>query len=87
MRVAFTSDLHVEHHPEVVALVAQRVEALAPDVFVLAGDISHDLAVVEETLRAFAGRRTLFVPGNHELWAGDSRVRYLDELAAWEPAS
>jgi 3',5'-cyclic AMP phosphodiesterase CpdA len=80
VRVAFTSDLHVEHHPEVVTLVAQRVETLAPDVFVLAGDISHDLAVVEETLRAVAGRRTLFVPGNHELWAADSRVRYLDEL-------
>jgi predicted phosphohydrolase len=81
LRVAFTSDLHVEHHPDVIQLVAQRVESLAPDVFVLAGDVSHDLAVVEDTLRAVAGQKTLFVPGNHELWAKDSRVRYLDELA------
>src|SRR5690349_9886749 len=81
MRVAYTSDLHVEHHPEVVRLVAQRVEQLGPDVLVLAGDISHELSVVEDTLRPFAGRKTLFVPGNHELWAKDSEVRYLEELA------
>jgi Calcineurin-like phosphoesterase len=81
VRVAYTSDLHVEHHPEVVGLVAQRVEQLGADVLVLAGDISHDLAVVEDTLRPFAGRQTLFVPGNHELWAKDSEIRYLEELA------
>ncbi|HJZ89086.1 MAG TPA: metallophosphoesterase [Polyangia bacterium] len=95
MRVAFTSDLHVEHHPDVTRLLVRRLEALAPDILIVAGDISDDLLVVESTLRALrpqAARRGLFVPGNHELWTrGDgtsgaahtvsSRERYLDALA------
>jgi 3',5'-cyclic AMP phosphodiesterase CpdA len=83
MRVALTSDLHVEHHPEVIPLAAARVRALAPDVLVVAGDVSHDLVTLESALAALkrAAPRLVFVPGNHDLWCGragapSSRERY-----------
>ena len=83
VRLALTSDLHVEHHPDVIPLVAARVAALAPDVLVVAGDLSHDLATLESALTALArsAPRLVFVPGNHDLWCGrggvpSSRERY-----------
>lgn len=82
MRLALTSDLHVEHHPEVVTLIAERVRALAPDVLVVAGDVTPHLATLEAALRelARASPRLLFVPGNHDLWmlpgTPSSRERY-----------
>jgi calcineurin-like phosphoesterase family protein len=88
--VAFISDLHVDHHPEVVELVAERAAAADVTALIVGGDISPSLQRLEETLvrlRA-AGPRVLFVPGNHDLWSGgdggagssgtpDSRERYL----------
>ncbi len=88
LRIALTSDLHVEHHPEVIALAAARLAELAPDVAVVAGDLSHDPRTVEDALARLARAvpALAFVPGNHDLWcardAGDSRTRYLDELPA-----
>jgi len=85
VRLALTSDLHVEHHPEVVDLVAERMRELAPDVAVVAGDVSHDVATLEDALRRIARAvpALAFVPGNHDLWCSDgenSRARYLDRL-------
>jgi hypothetical protein len=87
VRVAFTSDLHTDHHPELVDLIAARV-AGAADVLVVAGDVSPALvrlARVLERLRA-AVPRVVFVPGNHDLWSTpgtpDSRARYLEIFPA-----
>jgi 3',5'-cyclic AMP phosphodiesterase CpdA len=89
MRVVLTSDLHVDHHPEVVPLVAARVRELAPDVLVVAGDVSAAPAHVEAALRALrpsARRAAVYVPGNHDLWSTPdgptSRARYEDVLPA-----
>jgi hypothetical protein len=76
LRIAFTSDLHVEYHLEVVGHVARRVSELAPDVLVLAGDVCPDLSLLERSLRIL--KRSLrgpllYVPGNHELWCGGSQ--------------
>jgi len=83
MRLALTSDLHVDHHPDVVPLVAERVRELAADVLIVAGDVSVDLDHLEDALSALArsAPHTVFVPGNHDLWmrAGEqasSRARY-----------
>jgi 3',5'-cyclic AMP phosphodiesterase CpdA len=89
LRVAFTSDLHVDHEPRVIELLGRRLDELAADVLIVAGDVSHDLARLASSLRELrphAGRRALFVPGNHELWVspretGSSRDRYDDSLA------
>jgi len=87
-RIAFTSDLHVDHHPEVVDLVAARARELAADVLIVAGDVSPSddrLADALRTLRAGAPR-VAFVAGNHDLWCRedgpDSRTRYLEVIPA-----
>jgi hypothetical protein len=83
VRVAFTSDLHIDHHPDLVELIAARV-AGAADVVVVAGDVSPKLAKLADALRRLraAGPVVVFVPGNHDLWCGpgtpDSRSRYFD---------
>jgi Icc-related predicted phosphoesterase len=88
MRLALTSDLHVEHHPEVVALIVERVRAIAPDVLVIAGDVSSQLATLEAALAELrrAAPRLVFVPGNHDLWmlsgTPSSRARYEHEIPA-----
>lgn len=89
MRLAFTSDLHVDHHPEVVDRIACAVRAARADLLVIAGDICARLAAVEAALArlADAAPQVAFVPGNHDLWCddegpGDSRDRYLDLLPA-----
>jgi Icc-related predicted phosphoesterase len=79
--IAFTSDLHVDHHPEVVDLVAERAAGAAA--LVVAGDVSarpHVVAATLERLRR-AVPRVAFVPGNHDLWGTDARARYVEELA------
>ena len=91
MRIALTSDLHVDHHPEVVALVAERVRRLEPDVLVVAGDVSSAVDHVEAALAGLraSAPHAVFVPGNHDLWctpnvAGtpNSRARYEEVLPA-----
>ena len=88
MRLVLTSDLHVDHHPEVVTLVAERVRALGPDVLVVAGDVSSQLETLEAALAALRATapRLLFVPGNHDLWtlpgAPSSRERYERDIPA-----
>jgi Icc-related predicted phosphoesterase len=82
VRLVLTSDLHVDHHPEVVGLAAERVRSLDADVLVVAGDVSADPARLEATLSSLrqAAPRLVFVPGNHDLWVGpdgaSSRERY-----------
>jgi len=86
MRIVLTSDLHIDHHPEVVPLVAERVRELDAEVLVVAGDVSSAPDHVEAALRALrpSARHAVYVPGNHDLWmtAGGptSRVRYEEVL-------
>ncbi len=88
MRLVLTSDLHVDHHPEVISLVAERVRSLEPDVLVVAGDLSSSLDHLEQALAGLraAAPRALFVPGNHDLWClpdgPSSRERYQTLLPA-----
>ena len=88
MRIGLTSDLHVEHHPEVVPLIAARARALAVDVLIVAGDVSSNLATLEAALVALrpSAPRLVFVPGNHDLWmlkdTPTSRARYEREIPA-----
>lgn len=94
--MAFTSDLHADHHDEVIDLVVARAREQAADVLVVAGDLSHDLGTLEGSLRRLrAGAPDVaFLAGNHDLWCGsrearasadhghgpDSRQRYLEAI-------
>jgi Icc-related predicted phosphoesterase len=86
MRIALTSDLHVEHHPEVVALIGERVRGLRPDVLIVAGDVSSHLTTLHLVLAELrrAAPHLVFVPGNHDLWmlpgGPSSRARYEDAI-------
>jgi hypothetical protein len=85
-RLVFTSDLHIEHHPEVVLLVAERARALGADLLVIAGDVGGRDGALGQALAVLgqAAPKVAFVPGNHDLWtrgdAPDSRQRYLEVL-------
>jgi len=82
MRLAITSDLHVDHHAEAATLLAAAITRLEADVLVVAGDLTADGALLERTLATLrpSAREAVFVPGNHDLWCKrgepDSRERY-----------
>jgi predicted phosphodiesterase len=73
MRIAFTSDVHTDHHAANRLVWQEMVTLLpdvAPDVFVCCGDIAAEEKQFGITLMALE-RVTcpkLFVPGNHDVW-------------------
>lgn len=74
MRIAWSSDLHVdvsERNAELVAHLAARVAELAADAFVIAGDVAETASEVQRTLQSLAHLPCprLYVPGNHDLFA------------------
>lgn len=73
MRIAFTSDLHVDisqRNWELVPYLSEVLKMVDPDAFVIAGDISPELGDLEYALDCFSGLRCpkLFVPGNQDIW-------------------
>ena len=73
IKVALTSDLHVDYSAENRALVPRLVEAVlreAPDVLIIAGDLSSKLDDFGWTLQQFARipSKKLVVAGNHDIW-------------------
>lgn len=84
MNIAFTSDLHIDHHPEVIEHIARQSVAARVDVLILAGDVSSEIETLARVLAYFRAHvpRVVYVPGNHDLWSlngtPDSRTRYLE---------
>ncbi|MDF1537601.1 MAG: metallophosphoesterase [Candidatus Thorarchaeota archaeon] len=73
MRIAAISDLHIRpdgSDDDFLTAIRQRLEVISPDVFVIAGDISDNIAVVEKTLSAIklSNAENLYVAGNHDIW-------------------
>lgn len=73
MRVAFTSDLHVDisqRNWELVPYLNEVLKIVEPDVFIIAGDVSPQLGDIEYALDCFSGLRCLklFIPGNQDIW-------------------
>jgi predicted phosphohydrolase len=73
LRIAYTSDLHVDisqHNRELVPYLAEVLKIIDPDVFVVAGDVSPELGDLEYTLECFSALQCLklFVPGNQDIW-------------------
>jgi len=81
MRLAVTADLHWGHTrvgDAATRALAGQVEAAAPDVFAIGGDVGEDRCW-DECLDLFAGLSCprLVVPGNHDLWTRDPLVSSL----------
>ena len=70
MRLAFTSDLHAEHHVEVIDHITRRAVETGVDVLIVAGDVTPSLAELRRVLAHMRAHvpRVAFVPGNHDLW-------------------
>ena len=94
MRVAFTSDIHVDISREnhlLVDLMVEHLQVETPDVFILCGDISPSSEQFAETLARFrpVSCKKLMVPGNHDVWVDsknklkkgiDSTIKYTQIL-------
>lgn len=77
VRLAFTSDIHVDMNgPDVLDLLAARVRATAPDVLVVAGDVATGAATWMRTLLALKAEvpELLVVAGNHDVWSAPAAV-------------
>lgn len=70
MRVFAISDVHTDFPENLQLLAGLSTHAYRDDALILAGDVSHDAAVLRATLSLFLERfrYVFFVPGNHELW-------------------
>ena len=72
MKIAAISDLHVlpDGDRELLESIKQRVAEIAPDVFVIAGDISDRLDILSDSLsQLYVDSCTnLYVAGNHDIW-------------------
>ena len=78
MRIAAISDIHIRSEAkdaELIEAISQRVDEIDPDVFVIAGDISHELDILQETLLQLKRDDTacLYVAGNHDIWFEEER--------------
>jgi len=73
LKVAYTSDLHVDittNNQTLCRYIFEYVKRLQPDVFVMAGDLANSLTSLADTLKLFSELPCLkvMVPGNHDLW-------------------
>jgi len=79
MRIAYTSDIHVDisdANTAILPCLRRAVEALDPDAFVVAGDIANSLDAMRYALSAFRPLDCpkFLVPGNHDLWLPSKRA-------------
>ncbi len=93
MKIAFTSDLHVDvtqRNRELLRYLVEELSIIEPDVFIVAGDVSPGLSELEIALKAFSSLscEKLFVAGNHDVWSlpspetqkRDTKVKYVSEI-------
>jgi len=73
LRIAYISDLHVDYSPDngrLPTLLGERLRVLAPDAFVLIGDVASRLKRTDQSLAEIGEIPcpAIFVPGNHDIW-------------------
>ncbi len=72
MRIASVSDIHTDfaENREVLVKLAAEIHTRAPDVVIVAGDVSHKNERIERALKAlsYVADRVAYIPGNHDLW-------------------
>ncbi len=80
LRVFAISDVHTDYEENLQRLAGLPTVGFRDDALILAGDVSHNLAVLRRTFAIFLERfrHVFFVPGNHDLWV--RRGEYADSL-------
>jgi hypothetical protein len=85
MRLAFTSDIHIDlNGAAVLAALVERTRVVAPDVLVVAGDIATGAVTYLDTLLQLRAvvPHLLVVAGNHDVWSAPEAVS--KGLDAWK---
>jgi len=82
LRIAYTSDLHVDisqRNRELVPYLGEVLKIIDPDVFIIAGDVSPELGDLEYALECFSGLKCpkLFIPGNQDIWVLSEEMQEL----------
>ena len=70
-KVHVVSDIHTDHPPNLLwTQRVQKSEAFREDVLILAGDVTHELGLLQQSLTCLveAFKAVFFTVGNHELW-------------------
>lgn len=69
-RVWAVSDIHTDNQKNFEFIERLDKNEFKDDVLIVAGDVSDDLTIMQNTLRVLKARfsRVFFVPGNHDLW-------------------
>jgi predicted phosphodiesterase len=70
MRIFALSDVHADYDENAHWLAGLSLYDYQEDVFILAGDVSDSVSVLEKTFHLLARRfaKVAYVPGNHDLW-------------------
>src|SRR5687767_12995947 len=82
MRLFATSDLHTDYKENLGWLKELSDTAYREDALIVAGDVSHRLEIIRETLLLLRAkfRHVLFTPGNHELWVRNETFDSIEKL-------
>lgn len=77
MRVFALSDIHVDYEGNKRWLFNLSRQDYQQDILILAGDITDDLAVLEQCFGYLSSifHQVLYVPGNHELWVKRDAIK------------
>lgn len=70
MRIFTVSDIHTNYSENQKWLLGLSKYDYTKDILIFAGDISHDISLIEEAFAALSQRflDVFFVPGNHDFW-------------------
>ncbi|MBU1238500.1 metallophosphoesterase [Myxococcota bacterium] len=76
LRVAFISDLHLDHNPGLLPLLEERLREVRASVFIIAGDMFSGMSRLEAALKRIRKccENVLFLPGNHDLWVNETNA-------------
>lgn len=70
VRIFAISDIHVDYAVNLRWLVEISRTEYLDDILIVAGDLTDNVALLEESLQLLLARfhKVCFIPGNHELW-------------------
>ncbi|GAQ86517.1 hypothetical protein KFL_002940030 [Klebsormidium nitens] len=76
MRVYLISDIHTDHEENLDWIRDLSPTSFLNDALIVAGDISDDVSIFEETFRILRPKfaHVFFTPGNHDLWLRSNKA-------------